>query len=624
MASRKRRRVLQAVGVAVLAAAAGTREARQSGMAKVAAAPSPSATPTATGMAATIPIPLLGANPLSAFALGGSAARDAQMQVVAVAGQPFGQAIQVRTLQRPPQPYNIQLAARTVAPVERDDVLLATFYVRGIESTDETGEARTTIIFEQASDPYTKSLDFTVGALAGGKWQRIDIPFQAAGRYTAGQAQVTFRLGYAPQTIEIGGISVVNYQKSVRLSDLPITIPSYPGREADAAWRAAAAARIEALRKADLRVVVRDGSGAPVAGAMVAVRQQRHAFGFGSAVAAAQLVAQDVDGQRYRDLIVQLFSKVVLENDLKWSSWEDPRQRPRTMQALQWLQDQGLPIRGHNLVWPAWRWLPSDLAALKENPAALRQRVADHILDEVGTLAGQIVDWDVINEPDLNHDLMDLLGKDVMVEWFQLAHQADPNARLFVNEATVPAPGERQDHLEQTLRFLLAAGAPVGGIGIQCHYGWNVTPPDTLLRGLDRFAQLGLPIQITEFDIDVTDAQLQADYTRDLLTAAFSHPAVDAILMWGFWEGRHWRPNAALYHRDWSIKPNGQVWSDLVKHAWWTNVEGTTDADGLFQTRVFLGSHTVEVTAGEATQTLPVTVGSDGMAIEVMLPADRG
>ncbi len=586
-----------------------------------AASPTPPATPASTPTGGPLPIPLLPADALAAFHLGGANWRDAQVQTVAVTGQPFTQAVRVRTLQRPPQPYNIQLAARTVTPVEKDDVLLATFYVRGIESTDETGEARTTIVFEQASDPYTKSLEFTASAPAGGGWQRIDMPFQAAGSYAAGQAQVTFRVGYAPQTIEIGGISVMSYRKSVRPSDLPITVPSYAGREIDAAWRAGAAARIEALRKADLQVAVRDADGTPVPGASVVVRQQRHAFGFGSAVAAAQLVAQDADGQRYRDLIVQLFSKVVLENDLKWSSWEDPRQRPRTMQALQWLRDQGLAIRGHNLVWPSWRWLPSDLASLKGNPVALRRRVADHIVDEVGTLAGQIADWDVINEPFLNHDLMDLLGNDVMVEWFQLAHQADPDARLFVNEATVPAPGERQDHLEQTLRFLLEAGAPVGGIGIQCHYGWNVTPPDVLLRGLDRFAQLGLPIQITEFDVDVIDEQLQADYTRDLLTAAFSHPAVDAILMWGFWEGRHWRPNAALYRRDWSIKPNGQVWSDLVKRAWWTNVEGTTDADGLFQTRVFLGTHTIEVTAGEATQTLPVTVGSAGMAIEVTLPA---
>jgi endo-1,4-beta-xylanase len=571
--------------------------------------------------ASASPVPLLPADTVSAFRLGGANARDAQVQVVAVTDQPFTQALRVRTLRLPPQPYNIQLSAPTIAPVEKNDVLLATFSIRGIEASDETGDARTSIVFEQASAPYTKSLEFTAGAPADQRWQRLAIPFRAADRYAAGQAQVTFRLGYAPQTIEIGGVAIVNYQQSVQPSDLPVSVPSYPGREPDAAWRADAAARIEALRKADLQVAVYDASGAPVPGAMVAVRQQRHAFGFGSAVVAAQIVAQDADGQRYRDLILDLFSKVVLENDLKWPNWEDPQQRPRTLQALQWLRDQGLPIRGHNLVWPAWRWLPSDVASLKGDPDKLRQRIAAHILDEVGALAGEIADWDVINEPFLNHDLMDVLGDEAMVEWFQLAHQADPGARLFVNEATVPAPGQRQDHLEQTLRFLLSAGAPVGGVGIQCHYDWNVTPPETLLRGLDRFARLGLPIQITEFDIDVTDERLQADYTRDLLTAAFSHPAVDAVLIWGFWEGRHWRPNAALYRRDWSIKPNGQVWNDLVKGAWWTNVAGETDAGGLFQTRVFQGTHTVEVAAGNATQTLPATVGAEGLALEVMLPA---
>ena len=30
---------------------------------------------------------------------------------------------------------------------------------------------------------------------------------------------------------------------------------------------------------------------------------------------------------------------LVLENDLKWSNWEDPAQQARTWQALDWLRD---------------------------------------------------------------------------------------------------------------------------------------------------------------------------------------------------------------------------------------------------------------------------------------------
>lgn len=60
------------------------------------------------------------------------------------------------------------------------------------------------------------------------------------------------------------------------------------------------------------------------------------------------------------------------------------------------------------------------------------------------------------------------------------------------------------------------------------------------------------------------DERLQADYLRDVMTMAFSHPAMQAIVMWGFWEGRHWKPDAALYRKDWSTKPAGKVWEELV------------------------------------------------------------
>jgi hypothetical protein len=66
--------------------------------------------------------------------------------------------------------------------------------------------------------------------------------------------------------------------------------------------------------------------------------------------------------------------------------------------------------------------------------------------------------------------------------------------------------------------------------------------------------------------------------------------------MWGFWEGRHWLPAAAMYRRDWTLKPNGQAWIDLVKKQWWTTANGQTDTLGQFRTRAFHGDYQVTVT----------------------------
>jgi hypothetical protein len=75
------------------------------------------------------------------------------------------------------------------------------------------------------------------------------------------------------------------------------------------------------------------------------------------------------------------------------------------------------------------------------------------------------------------------------------------------------------------------------------------------------------------------------------MTALFSQPQVNGIIMWGFWAGQHWRPNAALFRQDWSLKPNGLAWSNLVFKEWWTTTSVVADANGLVTVRGFKGDY---------------------------------
>ncbi|WP_395094708.1 endo-1,4-beta-xylanase [Armatimonas sp.] len=140
-----------------------------------------------------------------------------------------------------------------------------------------------------------------------------------------------------------------------------------------------------------------------------------------------------------------------------------------------------------------------------------------------------------------------------------------------------------------------------------------------MLSCLERFGKLGLPIAITEFDINMEDEQLQADYTRDFLTACFSHPSVSEIITWGFWGKRHWFPKAALWRADWSIKPNGQAWVDLTTKKWWTSAGGTTDAQGSFAVRGFHGEYEVRVTQAGKTATQRATLPRQGTPLTLHL-----
>lgn len=536
-------------------------------------------------------------------------------------GQPFAEALRCETTSRPVHPWELQFQFRTTRRVEKGEALLIRFYARTVASTSESGEGVVHPLFEKAGPPHEKSL--SINLTLGRDWQAYFFPFRAANTYEAGAASAGFHLGLHAQTVEIAGFEVYAFGKDFDLNRLPRTRIAYAGQAPDAPWRAAADARIEQHRKADLTVSVTDATGKPLPGAKVAVAMRRHAFGWGSCVTVKNILRDDDDGEKYRAVIERNYTRVVFENDLKWQSWDNPANHPRIMQAADWLRDRNIEIRGHCLVWPSWKNTPKDLQSLKDNPEALRQRINRHIVSEVSAMRGRLVDWDVINEPYTNHDLMRILGDDEMIAWFKLARQHDPDVNLYLNDYAILSGGgldkAHQDHFEKTLRFLKDGGAPITGLGMQGHFGGTPTPPERMLAILDRFAAIGLDIAITEHDIDTEDEQLQADFTRDFLTAVFSHPSVVSILTWGFWESSHWRPNGAYYRKDWSVKPAGQVWLDLVTKRWWTHATLATAADGAARTRGFLGDYEITVTHNGVTKTVPAKLTKAGTALTIRL-----
>ena len=526
----------------------------------------------------------------------------AEASIIEVADQPFTRAWKVETKVQPANPWKVQLVAFSSAGVRRGDTLWARFFLRCAASREESGEGRVTLVFETADERHDKSIDLTVGA--GKEWKEFAFPFSCRHDLPPGRAQIALRAGFRPQTIEIGGFEILNYGASRRIADLPRSRAGYAGREADAPWRAEADARIEKIRKGDYRVRMLHPDGRPRAGEKFAYRLRRHDFGFGTAVDSSVLLRDNPDGERYRQIIDRYFSRVVYENELKWHTWEQhgPEEHARTLRSFDWFAERGIAMRGHVLLWPGWQYLPASARALRDDPAALRAHADRHVREMVGRTRGRFTDWDVINEPYAHNDLMRVLGDEVMIEWFKAARDVDPKVKLFINDyaglANEGMDTPHKDHFEKTARYLIEKGAPIGGIGLQCHFGWSVTPPQAALRELDRWGKLGLEVQITEFDVETTDEELQADYTRDLLTLAFSHPSVTAIMIWGFWEGRHWKPDAALWRRDWSIKPNGKVWTELTSDRWHTRGEATADADGWISFRGFHGQYEISSPAG--------------------------
>jgi GH35 family endo-1,4-beta-xylanase len=161
----------------------------------------------------------------------------------------------------------------------------------------------------------------------------------------------------------------------------------------------------------------------------------------------------------------------------------------------------------------------------------------------------------------------------------------------------VASPKNIQTYLG-VIKELQDYGAPIDAIGVQGHVGRQPRDPVEVLSDLDMFKSTGLPVQITEFDINSPDEELQADYTRDFLIACYSHPIVNGFTMWGFWESDHWKPDAAMYRKDWTPKPNTAEWKKLVLNEWRTNISQTSKANGEVNERGHFGKYEITVTKG--------------------------
>ncbi len=174
---------------------------------------------------------LLGQDGIKALALHGETDKVA-LNTIAVSGQPFVDAVRAQVKKGSGHEWAVQLQAPIVAPIAEGDVLLATFYVRAESPLEDTGAGQTQFVFEESKEPYSKSVMYDVES--GSDWRKVSVPFVAKRAFAAGDAQMIFRLGYDPETIDLGGFTVENFGKKLTLAALPTSNRWSPPRKPDA------------------------------------------------------------------------------------------------------------------------------------------------------------------------------------------------------------------------------------------------------------------------------------------------------------------------------------------------------------------------------------------------------
>lgn len=536
-------------------------------------------------------------------------------------GVPGGQALHVETKKAGDNQWDVGAATQITGPIAEGDAVLVAYYARAIEVHNE---AQTGIIsaasVELNQAPYT-SIQVS-GAKLPKDWDIYYVAGKATRSYAPGEAQVSLHLGAVRQTVALGPVYVINLGQGVDPRTLPRNSITYEGRAVDAPWRKDAMARIEQHRKGDLSLTVTDQSGAPISGATVRAEMTRHDFPFGTFTNYNYGTKQAAKFPKVGETIERSFNAVTMP--LYWADWgwETPEKQAEFKRGVRFIAEKGTPWRGHVAVWPGERYLPSRILAMEAGSKAQREAVLDHVREVMSFIAPhKPFAMDVVNEPRVNHYFKDNGDAELVPDIFRAARKAAPNVPLFTNDYSIlNGSGMNRgsiDYYHSWLEDMLGKDVPVDGIGFQSHFSAGLTPPARVFEILDEFKVYGLPLHITEFDIDTLDEQAQADYTRDFLTITFSHPSVEAFIAWGFWEGDHWKPDAAMIREDWSEKPAFTAWRKAIYEDFWTRASAQTNGSGQASLRGFYGDYTVTTTVNGVSKTHNVTLPSGGAALTI-------
>src|SRR3990172_5542363 len=239
------------------------------------------------------------------------------------------------------------------------------------------------------------------------------------------------------------------------------------------------------------------------------------------------------------------WNQVTPENAGKWGSAEPVRDVMNwtTLDAAyNFAKNNGFPFRFHVLVWgnqqPAWiENLPTDeqLDEIEEwfHAVADRYPEADYV--------------EVVNEP--LHDPPNQPGNgggnyyealggrgDTGWDWvlnaFRLARDYFADAKLVLNDYSIVNSSNDTGRYIGIIELLQAEDL-IDAIGVQGHAFSTRGSAATMKSNLDRLAATGLPIQVTELDIDgPTDETQVRDYQR-IFPTFWEHPAVIGITLWG-------------------------------------------------------------------------------------------
>ena len=226
-------------------------------------------------------------------------------------------------------------------------------------------------------------------------------------------------------------------------------------------------------------------------------------------------------------VIKQHFNSIVAENCMKNEVIHPEENRYNFTSAdslVNFGQKYGMSIIGHCLVWHSQcaPWFCVDGKGNPVTPEVLKQRMKEHITTVMTRYKGKIKGWDVVNEAIMEDGsyrqspFYKILGEEFIPLAFQYAHEADPNTELYLNDYGMNVPGRRDTYV-RIIKNLKERGLRIDAIGMQGHMGMDYPTLEEFEASLLAFANTGIKVIITEWDMSALPTVRQSANITDTI-----------------------------------------------------------------------------------------------------------
>lgn len=314
------------------------------------------------------------------------------------------------------------------------------------------------------------------------------------------------------------------------------------------------------------------------------LRQAGEAHHIVIGAAAASPFLREAD---YSAVLGAEFSQLQAENEMKFGLIHprpDTDPNPYEFNAadalVEFARSHNMLVRGHTLVWH--NQVPKWVTQGNYTAPQLAEILHHHIQTVMTHYAAKVYAWDVVNEAFNENGTMRSTiwydkpgigagtGTKYIEQVLRWAHDADPKAKLFYNDYDAEELNKKSDAIYAMAKEFKARGVPLDGVGFQAHITLGFDDPakvESFNNNLERFAKLGLELQITELDVRLPDSSAeslsaQAKLYGEITSLCVQQPACKLIQTWGFTDKHSWIPQfykgmgwALLWDADYHKKP---------------------------------------------------------------------